>query len=44
MKKMGTYIQPGDNGDDANNDIHLMWRPADGERGIDHFNDDRDAL
>lgn len=44
MVKTKTYIQPGDNSNDANYNIQLVYRPADGKRGFDHFDDKRDAL
>ena len=43
-KKGETYIQSGDDGDDANHNVHLVRRPTDDEGGVDHFDDNGDAL
>ena len=44
MVKTKTYIQPGDNSNDANYNIQLVYGPADGKRGFDNFDDKGDAL
>ena len=45
MKERGeTCIQSGDDSDDADDNIHLVRRPTDDERGVDHFDDYGDAL
>jgi hypothetical protein len=39
-----TDVQPGDDGDDADDNVHLVGRPTDDEGGVDHFDNDGDAL
>jgi len=43
-KEGETYIQSGDDGDDAHDNVHLVGRPTDDEGGVDHFDNDGDAL
>ena len=45
MKERGeTCIQSGDDSDGADDDIHLVRRPTNDERGVDHFDSYGDAL
>ena len=43
-KRAETYVQSGDDGDDADDDVHLVGRPTDGEGGVDYLDNDGDAL
>ena len=43
-EKTDTCIQPADNSNDTHNNVQLVCRPTDSDRGIDHLDNEGDTL